>query len=103
MQRRTHGNRRKQRIRRLMELIKEGQIQGVRFGNHWRVNRRFDYWPNSGRVLDRGDPERWFEGRVSCPDELVAVARGAQLLRVTKVSRKTPWRVPWTADAESKA
>jgi hypothetical protein len=54
----------------------------------WRVNGQFDYYVSSGRVLDRRDPCRWIQGRVSGPDEMVAVARGAQQLRVERVSKR---------------
>jgi len=65
---------------RLEELIREGQVRGKRFGRSWRINDSFDYWPGSGKLLDRRDPHSWTAGRVSGPDEMVAVVRGVQEL-----------------------
>lgn len=96
MKRRTHRQRNNQRIKRLEELVREHQVDGKRFGNHWRINKVFDYWPKSGRVLDRRDPKYWTEGHVSGPDELVDVVRGVQKLQSVRVTcRREPWSAPW--------
>ena len=71
-------------------------MDGKAFGNRWRINKVFDYWPNSGRVLDRRDAEHWIEGRVSGPDELAAIVRGGQQLQDVRVTpRRQPWSAPW--------
>ena len=63
-----------------------------RFGQCWRINGRFDYWPNSGRVLDRIDPKVWIQGRVASPDELAHIASGAQKLKEVRVTRRATSR-----------
>ena len=88
MKPRTHRQRKIRRLVRLRELIREHQVRGKRFGYKWRINDSYDYWPNSGRVLDRRDPVFWIEGRVSGPDEMVMIARGAQQLRKPRVTRR---------------
>jgi hypothetical protein len=90
---RTHRDRKILRLRRLQELIRNHQMNGKRFGHHWRINKVFDYWPNSGRVLDRRNPDVWIEGHVSGPDEMVMVARGAQQIpRARETPRRNPAR-----------
>lgn len=96
MKSRTHRKRKNRRNQRLYELIAYNQIRGKRFRSRWRINDSFDYWPGTGRVLDRRDPSYWRTGRVSGPDELVMVVRGALQLKVTRVTRRAnPWEAPW--------
>lgn len=93
---RKHRHRKQRRRKRLEELIRDHQMNGKRFGNRWRVNDAYDYWPNSGRVLDRRDTQHWIEGWVSGPDELAAVVQGFLQLQNVKVTRRRyPWSPPW--------
>ncbi len=99
---RTHRQRKQRRLRRLEELIKAGVIHGKRFGNRWRINDIVDYWPNSGRVVDRRNPESWISGKVSGPDQLAGFIQGSEELRNVRVtSRATSWRATWEGKAAS--
>ena len=96
MRRRTHRDRKKNRQRRLRELIQERQMDGKRFCHRWRVNDCFDYWPNTWRVVDRRDPAHWIVGYISSPDEMVDIACGVRRLDDPKVTRRTrAFMVPW--------
>ena len=86
---RAHKARRLARQRRFQELVGANQIQAYRLRpGLWRINGRFDYCVSTGRVLDRTDPSQWIQGRVSGPDEMIAVARGGQQLTVERESRR---------------
>ena len=72
------------------------EVEGDASAVTWWVDV-YDYWPSSGRVLDRRNPQTWTQGWVSGPDELVAFTRGLLPLNKPKTTRRlTRWSAPWS-------